>query len=80
MMLDVDLPEIEDLKQTKLVKTDAGNLKEKKKTQAELRSEYATLVFGLAIFIVSHTFNVSPAIQKVLISGYTQNVPIRKET
>lgn len=72
MMLDVDLPEIEDLKQTKLVKTDAGNLKEKKKTQAELRSEYATLVFGLAIFIVSHTFNVSPAIQKVLISGYTQ--------
>lgn len=72
MMLDVDLPEIEDLTQTKLVKTDAGNLKEKKKTQAELRGEYATLAFGLAVFIVSHTFNVSPAIQKVLISGYTQ--------
>ena len=72
MMLDVDLPEIEDLAQTKLVKTDAGNLKEKKKTQAEMRGEYSTLVFGLAIFIVSHTFNVSPAIQRVLISGYTQ--------
>ena len=72
MLLDVDLPEIEDLAQTKLVKTDAGNLKEKKKTQAELRSEYSTLVFGLAIFIVSHTFNVSPAVQRVLISGYTQ--------
>lgn len=72
MMLDVDLPEIEDLAQTKLIKTDAGNLKEKNKTQAELRGEYSTLVFGLAIFIVSHTFNVSPAIQRVLISGYTQ--------
>lgn len=72
MMLDVDLPEIEDLTQTKLVKTDAGNLREKKKTLSELRGEYATLAFGLAVFIVSHTFNVSPAIQRVLISGYTQ--------
>lgn len=72
MLLDVDLPEIEDLAQTKLVKTDSGKLKEKKKTQAEVRGEYATLVFGLAIFVVSHSFNVSPAIQKILISGYTQ--------
>lgn len=72
MMLDVDLPEIEDISETKMIKTDAGNLKEKKKTQAELRGEYATLVFGLAIFITTNVFNVSPAIQKVLISGYTQ--------
>ena len=72
MLLDVDLPEIEDLAQTKLIKTDSGNLKEKKKTQAGIRGEYSTLVFGLAVFIVSHTFNVSPAINKILISGYTQ--------
>lgn len=72
MMLDVDLPEIEHLATTKLVKADNGNLKEKKKTVAELRGEYATLVFGLAIFITSHAFNVSPAIKKILISGYTQ--------
>jgi hypothetical protein len=72
MLLDVDLPEIEDLVQTRLVKTDAGNLKERKKTQEELRGEYATLVFGLAVFVVSHTFNVSPAIRKILISAYTQ--------
>ena len=72
LMLDVDLPEIEDISETKLIKTDAGNLKEKKKTQAELRGEYATLVFGLAVFISANAFNVSPAIQKILISGYTQ--------
>ncbi len=72
MMLDVDLPEIEDISETKMIKTDAGNLKEKKKTQAELRNEYAILVFGLAMFISSNVFNVSPAIEKVLISGYTQ--------
>lgn len=34
--------------------------------------EENTLVFGLAVFIVSHTFNVSPAVQRILISGYTQ--------
>lgn len=72
MMLDVDLPRIEELRATKLVKTDAGNLKEKKKTQAELRGEYATLLFGLAIFITSHTFNVSPAIKNILFSGYAE--------
>lgn len=72
MMLDVDLPEIEHLATTKLVKTDNGNIKEKKKTMAELRGEYSTLVFGLAIFITSHAFNVSPAIKNILISGYTQ--------
>ena len=72
MMLDVDLPEIEHLPTTILVKADNGNLKEKKKTVTELRGEYARLVFGLAIFIASHAFNVSPAIKKILISGYTQ--------
>lgn len=72
MMLDVDLPEIEDLQVTKMTKTESGNLKEKKKTQTELKGEYARLVFGLAIFISANAFNTSPAIEKILISGYTQ--------
>ena len=72
MMLDVDLPEIEDLPESRMIKTDSGGLKEKKKTQAELRGEYATLVFGLAVFISANVFNVSPAIKKIVISGYTQ--------
>lgn len=72
MMLDVDLPEIEDLPQKKMIKTDGGTMKEKKKTQTELRGEYATLVLGLAEFIASYAFNISPAILKILISGYTQ--------
>lgn len=72
LQLDVDLPEIEDLSTTKLVKTDSGNLREKKKTQTELRGEYARLVFGLAVFITANAFNVSPAVRKIVISGYTQ--------
>jgi len=72
MMLDVDLPEIEDIPENKMTLTQAGNLKEKKKTQGEIREEYATLVFGLAVFVSSNAFNVSPAIDKIIISGYTQ--------
>ena len=72
LLLDVDLPEIEDIPNTIMTKTDAGNLKEKKKTQTELKKEYTTLTFGLAIFIVANVFNISPAIENVLISGYTQ--------
>lgn len=72
MYVDLDLPEIEDLPETVLVKNAAGNLREKKKTQKELRSEYATVVFGLAVFISSYIFILSPAVQRVLLSGYTQ--------
>ncbi len=72
MLLDVDLPEIEDLPQTIMVKTDAGNIKEKKKTQSELRTEYARVVFGLAMVISSRVFAISPAVNGVAISGYTQ--------
>lgn len=72
LMLDVDLPEIEDLPATRMTKSTAGNLREKKKTVSELRGEYATLVFGLALFISTNAFNLSPVIEKILISGYTQ--------
>ncbi len=72
MLLDVDLPEIEDLPQTIMVKTDSGNIKEKKKTQSDLRVEYAKVVFGLAMMIASHAFDISLAVKGVVISGYTQ--------
>lgn len=70
--LDVDLPEIEDLPSTIMIKNASGNIKEKKKTQAELRKEYAQVVFGLAMYISGHVFNISPVISKIQISGYTQ--------
>lgn len=72
MYLDVDLPEIEDLPENELIRLASGNLKEKKKTQSTLKQEYVSLVFGLAIFISANIFNVSPAIHKIVISGYTQ--------
>lgn len=72
MYLDVDLPEIEDLPESETIRLASGNLREKKKTQAKLKEEYLDLVFGLAVFISANIFNVSPAISKIVISGYTQ--------
>lgn len=72
MYLDVDLPEIEDIPENEVVRLASGNLKEKKKTQATLKQEYANLVFGLAIFISANIFNASPAIHGIVMSGYTQ--------
>lgn len=70
--LDVDLPEIEDLPTTEIIRLGNGNIREKKKTQTALKEQYSTMVFGLALFISSHIFNISPAISRILISGYTQ--------
>lgn len=72
MMLDVELPMIEDMPDTIMTKTDTGNLKEKKKTQFELKEEFSILVFGLAMFLSANAFNVSPAVKHVLISAYTK--------
>ena len=71
MSLDVDMPEIEDLPQSMLVETSSG-VKEKIKTQTELREEYSKVVFGVALFLTSHVFNLSPSIEEIVISGYTQ--------
>ena len=72
LLIDLDLPEIEDFPNQKAVQLANGNMKLKDKTQAELYSDYKNYVFGLALFIVGNIFNISPKIQKITISSYTQ--------
>lgn len=72
MMIDTDLPEIEDIPNTIVERSDNDIIKEKKKTQETIRKEYIRVIFGLAVLIVSHVFDISPAIENVIISGYTQ--------
>ena len=71
-MIDLDLPEINDLPEEKAVELASGEVKTKDKTQKELREEYRTCVCGLAVFFASHVFLVSPGIRTALVSGYTQ--------
>lgn len=72
LWIDLDLPEIEDLPNQKAVQMANGNKKIKLKTKQELNTDYKKYVFGLAIFMCSHLFNISPQIYNIVISGYTQ--------
>lgn len=72
LMLDLDLPEIEDLPEQKAVEMTGGSVKPRAKSLRELREEYQTCVLGLAVFFASSMFALSSGIRQVLISGYTQ--------
>lgn len=72
LYLDIDLPEIEDIPSEKKIETLTGKMKTKKRTQVEIRSDYAQSVFGLGIFLTYNIFNISPKIIEVVASGYTQ--------
>lgn len=72
--IDIDLPEIEDLPNTKAQILKSGKVSVKNKTQLETKHDYATCVCGLAFYFAGFFFNISPTISKVVISGYTQRI------
>ena len=59
LLLDVQLPGMDAISQTEIVKLKTG-IKEKQKSQATLKEEYATLCFSLALFLAANIFNLSP--------------------
>lgn len=72
LMVDLDLPEIEDLPTTTTAQLASGKIKEKNKTQKQLKEEYVRCVLGLLVLVASTSFNASPKILNVVVSGYTQ--------
>lgn len=72
LMLDIDLPEIEDVPAEKAYELASGAVKSKEKSLKEIRADYVQCVFGLAVFFACHFFNVSPHIAEICASGYTQ--------
>ncbi len=72
LWVDLDVPEIEDVPTEKAVEYKSGQVKAKEKSQKELRQDYVTCVFGLAVFFASYLFCLSPHIGQQVISGYTQ--------
>ena len=71
-MIDLDLPEIEDMPQDKLAELADGTIKIKKKTKKEQVEDYRTCVFGLGEYVASHVFAEVPQAKKVVVSAYTQ--------
>lgn len=72
VMIDLDLPEIEDMPQNTLAQLADGTVKVKKKTQKQQREDYKTCVFGLGEYVASHVFAVVPQAEKIVVSAYTQ--------
>lgn len=70
--LDVDLPEIEDVPQQKIVITSTGKQSIRSKGVKDLNDDYVQCICGLAIFLAEDIFNISPKIKNVEISGFTQ--------
>lgn len=72
LMVDLDLPEVEDLPQEKAVEMAGGVVKPRTKALRELREEYRACVLGLAVFLASHMFDLAGGVRAALVSGYTQ--------
>ncbi|MBQ9213036.1 MAG: hypothetical protein IJ150_03755 [Bacteroidales bacterium] len=72
MLVDLDLPEIEDIPQQKITLTPSGKKSIRQKTQTDLRSDYANCVFGLAMYVAANIFNISLKINEIEVSAYTQ--------
>ncbi|MDO5377248.1 MAG: DUF4236 domain-containing protein [Clostridia bacterium] len=72
VMIDLDLPEIEDMPTDKLTELADGTLKIKKKSQRECREDYKTCVFGLGEYVAGSVFALLPAASKAVVSAYTQ--------
>jgi len=72
LLIDLDLPEIEDMPSEVATQLASGMKKMKPKTKQEMKDDYKQFVFGFALFLTSHLFNISPKIHTIVISGYTQ--------
>ena len=72
LMADLDLPEIEEIPGEETVTLASGVTRLKPKSQKTIRDEYANCVMGLGVFCASHFFCVTPEMERVLLSAYTQ--------
>lgn len=70
MYIDLLLPSEDIIPQEEIIKLANGGVKGKAKTHTVIQTEYAQMIFGLAICITSGVFDISPAIKRVLTSGF----------
>ena len=72
--IDLDLPEIEHLPKEIASILQSGKLSVKKKSEKQLKEEYAKCVTGLGLLVAGISFMSSAGIEKVDISAYTQRI------
>lgn len=73
LLLDVDLPEIEDMPPTRWTPNNGfGSLVAKPITQKDLAAIYLGHISSLILRLIGHSFSVSSGIRSVAVSAYTQ--------
>jgi hypothetical protein len=73
VLIDVDLPEIEDVvPETQLRALKSGALSDKKRKVSERNELYAELVCGIAFAIAATAFSAAPTLSRVTVAGRTQ--------
>lgn len=70
MYIDLFLPTEEVIPDQEMIRLANGGVKEKAKPKAKIQEEYARLILGLGICITSGVFVISPAIKRILTSGF----------
>lgn len=70
--IDLDLPEIESYPTNKAEILQSGKVSIKSKNKKDINGDYAKSIIGLAFYFSSIAFNISPAINRVSVAGYTQ--------
>lgn len=74
ILLDIDLPEIEEMPTEKLSISPTGRHIDKTISQKDIRNLYATVVHSIALSLASIVFSSIPTCNKVILSGYTQRI------
>lgn len=72
-MIDVDLPEAEDMPTEQATVAARGlKLNTKTRSEAQKRKEYMNHVHGIAFLLIGQVYASLPVVQRVVISGYSQ--------
>jgi len=74
ILLDVDLPEIEDMPTETYYQTPTGKTNKKELNKKEIQEIYAACVHSIAVGLASSVYTNIPTCKKVIISGYTQRI------
>ena len=70
LLVDLRLPNIDELPQTYAVQKATGAYSERRKPQKQLREEHAACNLGLMVYVAACLFNISPAISEIVMSGF----------
>ena len=72
LFIDLDLPEIETFNSKYPGLSSYGDIVIKNKNQLTIRQQYSQTIISLAIYLAANFFNLTPFIEYIVLSGYSQ--------